>query len=430
VDAVAVPPLVAPGVDGRGTVRVQTRGRRIVFVNRFFYPDISATSQILTDLARRLQHLGFEIHVVCSRLRYQSPADRLPAEETIDGIRVHRVWSTGFGRSSLTARALDYLSFYPTAMFRLARVLRRDDIVVAKTDPPLLSVVVGPVARLRSARVVNWLQDVFPEIVGRVYAARLPQRVLDLLLRLRDRSLRRASMNVVLGSGMREYLRRREVPETQLRIVENWAASEPGVPQAAKASRLRAGLGLGDKFVIGYSGNLGRAHDHATILRAASRLRDDPDVVFLMIGGGSGMSELEERARAEGLTNLKFLPYRPREELVDSLAAADVHLVTLLPDVEGLMVPSKLYGVMAAGRPTVFIGDASGEVARILRKADCGATVPCGDPGRLVAELMRVKTDPELRARLGANAARAYRQNYTFDVAADRWVELLQRVGA
>jgi glycosyltransferase involved in cell wall biosynthesis len=404
-------------------------GRRIVFVNRFFHPDLSATSQILTDLARRLHDLGFEVHVVCSRLRYQSADERLPGDETVDGVRVHRVWSTGFGRSSLSSRALDYLSFYPAAMLEVGRLLRRGDIVVAKTDPPLLSVAVSPVARARSARLVNWLQDVFPEVAGGVHPAKLPGPVLDVLLWLRDRSLRRASMNVVLGPAMRDYLRRRHVPDARLRIVENWAASEPGIPQGSATSRLRAQLGFGDRFVVGYSGNLGRAHDHTTILRAASLLRNDPGVVFLLIGGGSGMREIEAGAREEGLGNLRFLPYRPREELSDSLAAADVHLVTLLPDAEGWVVPSKLYGVMAVGRPTVFVGAPTGDVARILNSADCGVTVPCGDADRLVAELMRLKNDPALRARLGANAGRAYRQNYTFDAAAERWVDLLQRVG-
>ncbi len=405
-------------------------GRRVVFVNRFYYPDISATSQVLTDLARRLTSLGFEVHVICSRRRYEASGEPLPADERLDGVTVHRVWSTGFGRRSPLARLVDYLTFYPTALAKLAMILRRDDVVVAKTDPPLLSVVVEPIVRLRSARLVNWLQDVFPEIAGRVQAARLPDIVLRTLVHLRDRSLRKANMNVVLGAGMQEYLRHRDVPESRLRIVENWAVGEPGVPMRAAASEMRRELRLGDRFVVGYSGNLGRAHDHATIVDAARLLRTDQQVFFLMIGGGSGMRELEAQAHTLGLENICFLPYQPRDRLTDSLAAADVHLVTLLPDVEGLMVPSKLYGVMAVGRPTVFIGDACGEVARVLERGRCGTTVPCGDGPRLAGEILRLKADPALCRRLGANAVHAYRANYTFDAAARRWVDVLQRVAS
>ncbi len=422
------------GAPGARSVAVEsasvTAGSRVVFVNRFYYPDISATSQVLTDLARRLAVLGADVHVVCSRQRYEAPGAQLPADERIDGVTVHRVWSTRFGRGRLRLRALDYLSFYPSAMLAVLRLARKQDVVVVKTDPPLLSVAVGPVARVRGARVVNWLQDVFPEIAGTSSPVRLPPALMRWLMRLRDASLREANMNVVLGHGMQEYLRRRDIPEARMRIVENWAVGEPVRPTPASASELRKSLGFGDRFVVGYSGNLGFAHDYATIHEAARLLRGDPEVVFLMIGGGSGMRELESRSAADGLRNLVFLPYQPRERLTDSLAAADVHLVTLRPKLEGLVVPSKLYGVMAVGRPVVFIGAAGGDVARTVERARCGVTVPPGDAERLVGELRRLRADDALRSRLGANAARAYHDNGTFATAAGRWVDLLRRAGS
>jgi glycosyltransferase involved in cell wall biosynthesis len=411
-------------------VGATSRTPRVVFVNRFYHPDISATSQILTDLTRRLATLGFDTHVVCSRQLYEQPCDPLPAEESIEGVSVHRVWTTRFGRAHLPARAVDYLSFYPAAVQAVSRLVGAGDVVVAKTDPPLLSVVVGPVARLRAARVVNWMQDVFPEIAGRVPSGGLPAALVPALMRLRDRSLRRASMNVVLGAGMRDYLRGRDVPDARLRVVANWAIGEPVLQMPASASRLRGELGLDGRFVVGYSGNLGLVHDSATILGAAEHLRSDPDIVFLMIGGGSGMRGLETSARARGLANIRFLPYQPRELLVDSLAAADAHLVSLLPEAEGLVVPSKLYGVMAVGRPVVFIGDTRGEVAHAIERARCGAAVPSGDVRGLVAQLQALRADGELRLRLGRNAAEAYQSNYTFEAATRRWVDLLQGVMA
>jgi glycosyltransferase involved in cell wall biosynthesis len=304
------------------------------------------------------------------------------------------------------------------------------DVVVAKTDPPLLSVAIAPVVRRRRALLVNWLQDVFPEVASGVRPGRLAQWLQRPLMFLRDRSLRQACMNVVLGAGMQDYLRGRGVPESRLRIVENWAVGETMHPVSTEASQLRRSLAVGDRLVVGYSGNLGLAHDHETILAAAMVLRDDPGIVFLMVGGGAGMGKLKSAAQACGLDNLRFLPYQPREQLADSLAAADVHLVTQLPSVEGFVVPSKLYGVMAAGRPVIFVGDTAGEVARTIGRAECGSTIANGDGPRLAAELQRLRNDAALRARLGVNAAGAYRANYSFEAAAGRWLELLQGVVA
>ena len=139
---------------------------KIIFVNRFYAPDHSATSQMLTDLATALAAGGADLQVVTSRLRYDDPSGSLPRHEVVDGVRVHRIWTSTFGRGSLAGRALDYVSFYLAASIKLIQLLRRDDVVVAMTDPPLISVPVGWVARLRGARAVNWLQDIFPEVAA------------------------------------------------------------------------------------------------------------------------------------------------------------------------------------------------------------------------------------------------------------------------
>jgi glycosyltransferase involved in cell wall biosynthesis len=227
---------------------------------------------------------------------------------------------------------------------------------------------------------------------------------------------------------MRDYLSRRHVPDSKLRVVGNWAVDEPEQPIPAGDSQLRRSLGLDAHFVVGYSGNLGLTHDYSTLLGAAERLRTHEDVMFLMVGGGAGMRELETQAKARGLMNFRFLPYQARDRLADSLAAADVHLVTQLPAVEGLMVPSKIYGVMAVGRPVVFVGDEDGEVARAVERAGCGVAASVGDPDQLVTSLLSLKADAPMRARLGASAADAYAAHHRFDAVATRWVQLLNEL--
>jgi len=356
---------------------------RVYFVNRYFYPDESATSQLLSDLAFWLARDGHDVHVVCSRQLYGSAEARLPAKEAIRGVTVHRVWTTRFGRRHLLGRALDYGSYYLTCAVTLLRLLRRRDLVVAKTDPPLISIVAWAAARARHAALINWLQDVFPEIASRLAANPLPDALNRPLQRLRDGSLRAAACNVVLGERMRGYLSARSAAAAaKFTVIENWADDDGPPPKPSAQSALRARLDLGAKFIVGYSGNLGRAHEFQTVLGAAQALQTDDSIAFLFIGGGVKMDELEALVAQRDLKNFHFLPYQPRDTLADSLAASDVHLVSLLPALEGLIVPSKFYGILAAGRPVVFVGDPDGELARIIREAGCGHVVAAGDsPG-------------------------------------------------
>lgn len=402
---------------------------KVVFINRFFHPDLSATSQMLSGLARELAQSGVEVHVICSRQLYENPAANLPRRERVQGVEVHRVWTARFGRQSLRGRALDYLSFYVTATVRLARLLRRGDIAVVKTDPPLLSICAAPVVALRRATLVNWLQDVFPEVAARLGVARLPPRLSAALRGLRDRSLSFAKLNVVLGARMRDYLQSRGIAARKLRIIENWADAGAVVPKATVDSELRTQLGLQDHFVVAYSGNLGRAHEYDTLLAAAHALRGDPAFAFLMIGGGAKMQALQRCVAESHLTSFRFLPYQSREDLADSLAAADVHLISLLPDLEGLIVPSKIYGVLAAGRPAVFIGDPDGEVARLIEETQCGATVPCGRGERLAEVLRDLRRSGDEAACLGQRARAAFESRFTLEQATRKWLHLLREHG-
>lgn len=402
---------------------------KVVFVNRFFFPDVSATSQMLSDLAIRLGQAGAEVHVICSRQLYEDASADLPPRERVQGVEVHRVWTAKFGRASLRGRALDYASFYLTATTRLWRLLRAGDVAVVKTDPPLLSVSAAVVVALRGAKLVNWLQDVFPEVASRLGIAQLPQPLYTALQALRDRSLAFARANVVLGARMRDYLSARDIEPGTLHIIENWADGAAVLPKAAAQSDLRTQLQLQDRFVVAYSGNLGRAHEFETILAAAHELRSDPAFVFLMVGGGAKMHALQQCVHESGLSSFRFLPYQPREALSDSLAAADVHLVCLLPELEGLIVPSKMYGILAAGRAAIFIGDSDGELARLVQEARCGVTVKCGDGSRLAEALRSLQSDGDQTRRMGLRAREVFETRFTLDRAARKWIHLLRDLG-
>jgi len=398
---------------------------KLVFVNRYFYPDHSATSQMLSDLAFSLaETTDYQIHIITSRQRYDDARAALAASETIRDVQIHRVWTSRFGRQNLLGRAFDYLSFYFTAFFALMALADKQSVIVAKTDPPLISVIAALAAKIKSARLVNWIQDLFPEVAAAlgVRLAQGPQY--SVLKWLRNRSLNSARVNVVIGELMKQKLIDEGIPPEQIQVINNWADDQIK-PVPPEENSLRKEWGMDGKFVVGYSGNLGRSHDFNTILDAASELKEKTHIVFLFIGGGANLSWVESEVNKRGLPNVIFKPYQPRERLAQSLSAADVHLVSLRPELEGLIVPSKFYGILAAGRPVIFIGAKFGELSRIIASADCGITVEQNDASSLVQQIQSLEEAPDKCATQGKRAWQILEMEYGHNKALQSWVDIV-----
>lgn len=392
---------------------------KTVFVNRFFYPDESATSQILSDLVFDLVSNGRRVEVVASRMKYDDASFRLAARETVRGAEVFRVLTTRFGRAGLLGRSFDYLSFYVSAFFVLLARLERGDVVVAETDPPLVSVVAAAAAAVKGARLVNWTQDLFPEVAEALGVK--PVRALSGTLRwLRNLSLRSASMNVAIGERMADSIRAQGVPAGRVKVIHNWADGSAVRPSAS--SSLRTAWGLEGKFVVGYSGNMGRAHEFDAILSAARALSDEKGIAFLFVGSGKQRSAVE----AAGLANAVFKPYQPYEKLGESLAAADAHLVCLKPSLEGLIVPSKFYGILAAGRPVINVGDPAGELARWVTRAACGVSVDPRDAEGLTRVVLDWSKSPEEARRAGERGRDFFEKNFNRPLALKAWYDVLR----
>jgi glycosyltransferase involved in cell wall biosynthesis len=395
--------------------------RRVIFVNRRYRPDEAATSQLLTDLAEHLAARGFAVEVIAARFR---PEDG-PSGERIAGVAVRRLGAGGTAaRAGLVARAFASLGFALAAAFTLVRGLRPGDAVVAMTDPPLLGVMLAPAVALRRGRMINWLQDVFPETAAALGIGAAGGWLGRALAAFRNRALRRAAANVVIGRRMEERLSR-AVPDGRWALIPNWALEEPDAPPPPAASGFRRSLGLTGQFVVGYSGNLGRAHEFGTLLGAAIRLRDRRDIVFLIVGSGFHRARLEADVAAAGLTSFLFAPPQPRAGLADSLAAADAHLVSLRPALEGLVVPSKLYGVAAAARPVLFVGDPAGEIGALCAANGCGMAIAEGDEAGLADAILALADDPDERQRLGRAALALIQGPLSRKLALERWERLL-----
>jgi glycosyltransferase involved in cell wall biosynthesis len=397
---------------------------RLLLLNQFFYPDLSATSQIATDLAVDLAAAGIEVTALASRGTYLG-GESLAPRDRHGGVEIVRVTATSLGKRTLVARAVDYASFYLASTARLA-TLPRQDVVVALTTPPLVAATALVPKLLRGSRLVYWVQDLYPEIAVAFGALRPGSLAVRAMAAVSRAVLRRADAVVALGDEMRaRCIAAGAVPE-RAHVIPNWADGEAVRPVPHGANPLRGEFARGARFVVMYSGNMGRVHDIETLLSAARLLRDRADIAFVYAGDGAKRPLVEAAARE--LPNVRLVPYQPRERLSESLSAADVHLVALSQDIEGLAEPSKLYGIMAAGRPALFVGPKGAEVARTLEREGCGQCVANGDAAGLADALIALAAAPEAREEMCARARRALEARLQRSVATRKFTELVTSV--
>jgi glycosyltransferase involved in cell wall biosynthesis len=349
--------------------------------------------------------------------------------EIIEGVHVHRVPSTGFGRDKLLGRSIDYLSFYRSMWRCLVALARQGDIIVAKTDPPLTSVIAMTAARRKGACLVNWLQDIYPETAVELGVPFMRGPFGASLMALRNRSLRQAEATVVVGDLMARRVESLGAPASRVHVITNWCNDEEIQPVAQSENPLRQAWGLAGRFVLGYSGNLGRAHEFETVLAAAERLRTEPQFIFLMIGGGIRFEELSRAVDRQGLaSSFRFIPYQEQKMLSYSLAVADAHWLSLTPKLEGLIVPSKFYGIAAAGKPIIIIGDKNGEIARRVQQHGCGIVVAPGNADALVDALRLLSNAPGTISEMGRRARTMLDAHFTRQKALQRWSGLLDQL--
>ncbi len=383
---------------------------RVVLLNQYYAPDSAATAQILADLGEGLAADGHEVSAVCSSRAYDDPVVRYPRRETIRGVAVRRTWTTGFGRASSIGRVLDYLTFVAGAA-RLLLLRRRPDVVVSLSTPPLVAVLGCLLARVRGARSIYWVMDVYPDLAFELGVMRPGSIVGGLFRRISRYALRASDAVVALGETMASRLcdLRGAMPV----VIHNWADGELIRPRPAAAHPLREQWGWTDKFVVLYSGNLGLAHEFETVIRAARSLSDHPEILFAFVGDGPRRPEVEAQVRRLGLANVEFRGYQAREQLGQSLTAGDLHLVTLRERMPGLLVPSKIYGILAAGRPTVYVGPDEGEIAEIIRAGDCGVRIATGDDDGLAEAILRCAGDEVFCLEKGRRARRLFDERFT-----------------
>lgn len=408
---------VLPRTSSANCARPHSDPVRTIFVNRFYWPDEPATAQLLTDLAEALAARGHDIVVIAS---HPGRAD-VPRTETRHGVRIVRVRSSRGGGAGFAGKALDFATFLGASIGQLLRTARRGDTLVAMTDPPLLAIGAWAVAGLRRARLIQWVQDIYPELAVELSG----QRWLRLLLPLRNLAWCRADAGVTLGTDMAAVLVAAGVDRRKISVIANWAPAGLAPQPVGAADALRAEWGLAGKFVVAYSGNLGRVHDLAPVLALAAALGHDAGIAFVFIGAGAQRAALEAEAARLGLGHVQFRPAQPRARLAETLALGDAHLVTLRPGCERYVFPSKLSGVAAVGRPVIFIGPHQSELAQLVTGRGLGLAFDRTETTATAAAIRTLAASAADCARFGAAAARFAAESGGLDAAAARWHALL-----
>ncbi len=396
---------------------------RVILVNQYYPPDEAATAQLLGDLGSALAASGFAVRTICGDRGYADPSKRYPARATIDAVAVERVRSTSFGRTSKLGRVLDYGTFLIGAAFRLL-VGPRPDVVISLTTPPLIALVGSCMARIRGARSIFWSMDVYPDVAYELGALRRTSFAGRFFGWLSRRMLRSADIVVALGETMRERLIASGAE--RVKIIPNWSPDFGSDDEPAAANRLRREWGWEGRFVVMYSGNLGLAHEFNTLLQAALSFSErNSRVLFAFVGSGPRLDEVKLAARELALKNVEFRSPVPREMLGETLRAADVHVVTLRDRMPGLLVPSKIYGILSAARPAIYVGPDQGELWDIVREGACGSCAQIGDVARLVQIIEDYLQSVERTRQQGARAREMYLQRFTPAKSIAMFVDLL-----
>jgi glycosyltransferase involved in cell wall biosynthesis len=366
---------------------VSARRPRVLVLNQYYWPGVEATAHLLSELCEALTD-EFDVTVVTGMVSGVTTQGRSERNR----VEIVRVGSTAFDRSKLSLRALNYLTYLGLSFVEGLRV-PRPDVVLCMTDPPVIADVALVLARRFRVPLVVVTQDVFPEVA--VALKRLDNRALVLALRLATRVyLERADRVVAIGERMRARLQDKGADGDRIVVIPNWVDVDDLEPRPRDNEWARAHDLVG-KFVIMHSGNIGHAQDLDTLIRAGTFLRDLEDLRIVLIGGGARREELKELARLLEVETVVFMPYQAREVLADSLSSADVHVVGLARGLAGYVVPSRLYGVLAAGRPVIGAAEDSSETANVVRSAEAGVVVPPGRP-ELLARAIRRAHDGEL----------------------------------
>ena len=410
---------------GRGNLR-SLHEFRLSIITQFYPPDYAATGQLIQELATQLRASNIEVSVFTGQPGYAFSQENAPAVETVKGVKVKRSRTSRLWSGRITGKAVNGVIFCLRTALHILRHRKQNDVLLITTAPPFLAVV-GYLANLIcGVSYVCLVYDLYPDVATEFGLIGENHPIAKFWNWVNGKVWRRAKSIIVLSDTMKNRITAKH-PEVDSKIViiHNWADASWIKPLAKKQNWFACEHGIDGKFTVLYSGNLGRCHDVDTIIDTIKLLKDEP-IQFVFIGAGAKQEICRQTVTQLGLDNCTFLPYQDRKNLPYSLTACDLSLVSIAPGMEGIVAPSKLYGVMAAGKAIAAICEPHSYLRELLADAGCGGCFNNEDSHSLANFIRHLASNPHLSVEMGLSGRQYLENNFTPQIIAQQYSQVLK----
>ncbi len=399
--------------------------KRILVLNRSFWPDIEATGQFLTELCEELAE-KYEITVIAGCSYYVKGKflkQGLSCKDSFNRIKIFRVRNTMFWKGNLIGRFINWFTYGVLAF--IAALTMKPSVIIACTDPPFLGIIAMFISRLRGVPYIYNCRDLYPDVALGLQKINKGAAVY-VFEYLNKKALCAASLVVPLGLSMKNRLLAKGIKNESIRVIPDWVNTKEIKPIPRDKNPLFNELKLNDTFIIMHSGNIGLSQDFSPLLQCLSAIEPEHNLMLVFIGEGAGKSDLKKKIETSGLRKVMFLPYQPKEMLSFYLSMADLHIITLKQGLAGAIVPSKMYNIMAAGRPYLAITDKESEPASLAKEYSCGLWAMPEDSPDITQKLNWALGHPIELEEMGARGRKLAEEKFDKEIVIKDWFELLK----
>lgn len=404
--------------------RQSDRKKRLWVITELYYPEDNQTGYYLTRIAEGLAE-DFDVKVICGQPNYAARGTFAPKREVHENVEIFRVWGTTLDKDVLFFRLINMLTLGAAMFFKSLLKIKSGEKVLVVSAPPSLPFVTALAAKIRRAQYTLVIQDKYPEILIAVGKAKPNSIFVKILDTMNGWLYRQAEKVIVVGRDMEELVKRQMGENTngknKVAVIQNWASLEEVEPLPRASNPLLKELGLSDKFVFLYAGNMGHPQDLETIVECAAKLKNDERFHFLFIGSGVKRKWLEKAVKNNALENVTLLAPRPRGEQKIFLNACDVGLVPLVKKMSGVAMPSRTYNILAAGKPILALIEEDSEVAKVIEEDDVGWFVPPLEPQKLQKIIEDIFSERDKIPAMEKRARASALEKYSVEVAIEKY---------
>ena len=394
-------------------------------ITELYYPENNQTGYYMTGIAEGLSK-DFEIKVICGQPNYAAKGTRALKKEFHRGVEIIRVWGTTLDKNVIFFRLLNMITLGASIFIKSLVKINSGQSILVVSAPPSLPFLTALAAKIRRARYNLIIQDKYPEILIAVGKTNSGSTFVKLLDKLNAWLYSGAEKIIVVGRDMRELVEAQTFDKpgrkkTTIEVIQNWASLEEIEPMPRESNELLKELGILDKFVFLYAGNMGHPQDLESIVECAEKLKDDGRFHFLFLGSGVKRKWLEKKVQENKLENVSILAARPRAEQKLFLNACDIGLVSLVKNMSGVAMPSRTYNFLAAGKPILALTENNSEVARVIEEEQVGWIVPPSEPSRLLQVIYKIFDERDLLVEIGRRARESSIKKYSIETAVSKY---------